>query len=478
MMPTLRQLAQQLEQGQTSARQLTEQLLSQVANAQERFNVFINVTEEMAMATADRVDKLRRRGCFLPPLAGVPVAVKDNILIEGTITTCASRMLEDYVSPYTATVMERLSLSPLLGKTNMDEFAMGSSTLTSAYGPSGNPWDEARVPGGSSGGSAAAVAAGCTPFALGSDTGGSVRQPAAFCGVTGLRPTWGRVSRRGLVAFASSLDQVGILAPSAEDCALVLQTIAGHDSGDATSSHQPVSDYLGGINQGVKGLTIGILRDRNVDNQQGIDMAVDKAAAMLEKAGATLVEMDMPYGKEALAAYHVIAPVELYSNLARFDGIRYGYRAAGHSYREILERSRCFGSEVKLRLVSGVNLLQREPDEKFYAKARQARKAVTDCLHNMLREVDLLLSPSAPLVAFSKEEKNDLLAMYFNDYHAIPASLAGLPAISLPCGLVNGLPVGMQLVAPAWSEELLLQAGHAWQCISHWHTLTPGRSAQ
>ncbi len=332
-MPTLRQLAQQMEQGQTTARQLTEQLLSQVANAQERFNVFINVTEEMAMATADRVDKLRRRGCSLPPLAGVPVAVKDNILIEGTITTCASRMLEDYVSPYTATVMERLSLSPLLGKTNMDEFAMGSSTLTSAYGPSGNPWDEARVPGGSSGGSAAAVAAGCTPFALGSDTGGSVRQPAAFCGVTGLRPTWGRVSRRGLVAFASSLDQVGILAPSAEDCALVLQAIAGHDPGDATSSHQSVSDYLGGINQGVKGLTIGILRDRNVDNQQGIDRAVDEAAAMLERAGATLVEMDMPYGKEALAAYHVIAPVELYSNLARFDGIRYGYRAAGHSLR-------------------------------------------------------------------------------------------------------------------------------------------------
>lgn len=473
-MGTVSELAKGLQEGVFSARELTEQLLAAGEKAQTELNLYITTTPERALATADRVDQLRKQGAKLPPLAGIPMAIKDNLATAGVATTCGSRLLKDYVPQFNATVVDRLGLCPLLGKTNMDEFAMGSSTGTSAFGPTANPWDSTRVPGGSSGGSAAAVAAGCAPFALGSDTGGSVRQPASFCGVTGLKPTWGRVSRRGLVAFASSLDQVGILARTAADCAYVLQGIAGVDALDATSAPEPVPDYVGSLEQGIEGLTIGWLRDPHSEDQPGVTRAMEQAAAQLEQTGARLVELDMPYGRQALAAYHVIAPAEASSNLARFDGVRYGFRGKGVDYASVVACSRQFGQEVRLRLLAGTFMLSGENQQDYYTAALKARRLITGFFLSLFDQVDLLFSPATPLVAFRWGERENPLPMYFNDYHAIPSSLAGLPAIALPCGHANGLPVGMQLVAPAFGEALLLRAGHAWQQMTDWHLLQPG----
>lgn len=474
-MYTVTELIRELEAGKLSARQVTEEMLAAGETAHRALNLYITVNAQGALDTADMVDKRRKQGEKLPPLAGIPFAVKDNLATAGIVTTSGSDLLRDYVPGYSATVVEKLKLCPLLGKTNMDEFAIGSSTATSAFGPTGNPWNARRVPGGSSGGSAAVVAAGCAPFALGSDTGGSVRQPAAFCGVTGLKPTWGRVSRRGLFPLASSMDQVGILTRTVKDSALVLQAIAGADCNDPASAPEPVPGYSQAMEEGVGGLTFGLLRDQAADNQRGIEEAIEATARQLERSGARLLELEMPYGREALAVYNILASVEACSNLARFDGIRFGKRGEGGSYEQVIANGRRFGPEVKLRLLTGTNMVSGQNYQDYYLPALKARRVINDWLNSLFSHVDLLLTPATPLLAFCQEE-SDSFALRGNDYHAIPASLAGLPAISLPCGMASGLPVGMQLIAPAFGEDRLFRAGNAWQEISQWHLQQAGEA--
>jgi aspartyl-tRNA(Asn)/glutamyl-tRNA(Gln) amidotransferase subunit A len=389
-------------------------------------------------------------------------------------------MLEGFVPPYDATVVERLDCAGAvcIGKANMDEFAMGSSNEHSHFGPVRNPWDPGRVPGGSSGGSAALVAAGVVPFATGSDTGGSVRQPAAYCGITGLKPTYGRVSRWGMVAFASSLDQAGVLARSAADCALVLSTLAGHDPRDATSVERPVDDYLGVLAEGVSGRRIGVVRQyfgAGVD--PAVAAAVRAALALLERAGARLVDVDLPSLEDSIAAYYVIAPAEASSNLARYDGVRYGHRCADpRDLADLYSRSRAegFGAEVQRRILVGTYVLSAGYYEAYYGRAQRVRRLVAQDFARAFAEVDLLAGPTAPTVALALGSGDaDPAALYAADVNTVAVNLAGLPGISLPAGFVGGLPVGLQLVAPAFAESRLLAAGHALQQASDWHLATP-----
>ena len=413
-------------------------------------------------------------------LAGIPFAHKDLFCTRGLATTCGSRMLEGFVPPYDAAVVERLDHAGAvcIGKANMDEFAMGSSNEHSHFGPVRNPWDPGRVPGGSSGGSAALVAAGVVPFATGSDTGGSVRQPAAYCGITGLKPTYGRVSRWGMVAFASSLDQAGVLARSAADCALVLSTLAGHDPRDATSVGRPVDDYLGTLADGVSGRRIGVVRQyfgAGVD--PAVAAAVRAALAVLERAGARLVDVDLPSLEDSIAAYYVIAPAEASSNLARYDGVRYGHRCADpRDLADLYSRSRAegFGAEVQRRILVGTYVLSAGYYDAYYGRAQRVRRLIAQDFARAFAEVDLLAGPTAPTVALALGSGDaDPAALYAADVNTVAVNLAGLPGISLPAGFVGGLPVGLQLVAPAFAESRLLAAGHALQQASDWHRATP-----
>ena len=457
---------EQLSRGEVSARELTDQHLSRITAVEPSVHAYLEVTAERARADADRIDALRASGAELPPLAGVPLAIKDNLCTKGIATTCSSRMLEGFVPPYESTVTQRLwdAGAVLLGKTNLDEFAMGSSTETSAFGPSRNPWNPEKVPGGSSGGSAAAVAAGECVASLGSDTGGSIRQPAAFCGVVGLKPTYGRVSRYGLVAFASSLDQVGPFTTSVADAAELLQVIAGEDPRDSTCLKAPVPDYRAALEQPVKGLRVGIVREcfeaEGLDPQ--VKASVIAAAQQLQALGCELVDVSCPRFNDGIATYYVIAPSEASANLARYDGVKYGYRTAdAATLAEMTARSRSegFGDEVKRRILIGTYALSAGYVDAYYKKAQQVRTLIRRDFDRAFEAVDVLLTPTSPTTAFGfGAHSDDPLAMYLADLLTIPANMAGLPAISLPCGFDQaGLPIGLQLITGVLQEERLLQ---------------------
>jgi aspartyl-tRNA(Asn)/glutamyl-tRNA(Gln) amidotransferase subunit A len=460
---------EQLKRGEVSARELTDQHLNRIEAVEPSIKAYTEVTAERARADADHIDAARAAGEELPPLAGVPLAIKDNLCTRGVRTTCSSRMLENFVPPYESTVTSRLwaAGAVLLGKTNLDEFAMGSSTETSVFGPSRNPWNTEKVPGGSSGGSAAAVAAGECVGSLGSDTGGSIRQPAAFCGVVGLKPTYGRVSRYGLVAFASSLDQVGPFATNVADAAELLQVIAGEDPRDSTCLKAPVPNYTAALQQPVAGLKVGIVRE--CFEAEGLDpevkASVMAAAAPLEALGCELVDVSCPRFNDGIATYYVIAPSEASANLARYDGVKYGYRAADTAgLAEMTSRSRAegFGDEVKRRILIGTYALSAGYVDAYYKKAQQVRTLIRRDFDRAFGSVDVLLTPTSPTTAFGfGAHSEDPLAMYLADLLTIPANMAGLPAISLPCGFDGaGLPIGVQLITGVLQEERLLQV--AW----------------
>jgi aspartyl-tRNA(Asn)/glutamyl-tRNA(Gln) amidotransferase subunit A len=476
---SVRQLADALHSGQTTAATLTDEHLARIAALDGRIGSYLAVTPEEARAEATAADAALAAG-GAGPLAGVPVQIKDNMATRGVATTCGSRMLEGFVPPYDATVVARLreAGAVMLGKGNMDEFAMGSSNETSAFKPVHNPWDLDRVPGGSSGGPAAAVAAGLAPYALGSDTGGSIRQPAAFCGIVGLKPTYGLVSRYGLVAFGSSLDQIGPMTRTVEDAALVLGAIAGHDPHDSTSIPRPAPDYTAGLRDGVKGMRIGVVPEYF---GEGITPAVaDATRAAIEQLaalGAQIVEgVSLPTSLTALAAYYIIAPSEASANLARYDGVKYGYSA--QDVPDMVgamaaTRDRGFGTEVKRRIMMGTYALSAGYYDAYYKKAQQVRTLIRREFEAAFGQVDLLLTPTAPTPAFRIGEVADPVVMHANDICTVPVNIAGIPAISVPCGFVDGLPVGLQLMGPHLSEPTLLRAAHAYEQAAGWFERHP-----
>jgi aspartyl-tRNA(Asn)/glutamyl-tRNA(Gln) amidotransferase subunit A len=471
---TITQIVKDLADKTYSSEEIVQNFLARIQKEDKQLNSFITVTAEQALAEAKIADTRRAQG-DTAPLLGVPIAHKDIFCTKGVRTTCASKMLDNFIAPYDATVVSNLQQAGCisLGKTNMDEFAMGSSNETSFYGPSKNPWDTSRVPGGSSGGSAAAVAAGLVPAATATDTGGSVRQPAAFCGITGLKPTYGRVSRYGQIAFASSLDQAGIMARTAEDCALLLKAMAGYDEKDATCLNVPVPDYPSLLHTSLKGLRIGLPKEYfEHELDDGVHKAIDAALSEFQKLGATLHEISLPTTALSISVYYVVAPAEASSNLARYDGVRYGYRCENPTdLLDLYERSRSegFGEEVKRRIMIGTYMLSAGYYDAYYLKSQKIRRLVTEDFKRAFESVDIIFAPSTPNVAFKLGEKSDPVSMYLSDIYTIPPNLAGLPALSMPAGLVNQLPVGMQLIGPRFSESLLLNATHQFQQATDWH---------
>ena len=468
---TAHELGDALRSGEASAADAAGSSLARIENLDDRVKAFLERRAELARQQARAVDGRLGAGDGLSPVAGIPLAVKDVLCTRGITTTCGSRILHNYVPPYDCTPWARLSAagSVLVGKTNCDEFAMGSSTENSGFFPTHNPWDFDRVPGGSSGGSAAAVAAGEAVWALGTDTGGSVRQPAALCGVVGMKPTYGLVSRYGLIAFASSLDTVGTFTRDVRDCALLLSAIGGHDEMDSTSIPEPAKDYTAGLDQGVDGLRIGVLRDwMGQGLEDGVRARVDEAVTRLEKLGAEIGEAVIPHADYALSAYYLIAPAECSSNLARYDGVRYGHRA--DAVRDVVElnmrtRGEGFGEEVKRRIMIGTYALSAGYYEAYYGQAQKVRTLVIRDFAQAFERFDVLLAPTSPTTAFRLGEKTqDPLAMYLNDVFTIPANLAGNPAISVPCGLdERGLPVGLQLMGKHLDEATVLRAAQAFE---------------
>jgi aspartyl-tRNA(Asn)/glutamyl-tRNA(Gln) amidotransferase subunit A len=478
---TLAQLSADLRARRLSATELTKHFLDRIARHDAALNAFITVTRGQALAAAAAADKRLASG-NATPLTGLPLAHKDIFCTAGVKTSCGSRMLDNFVAPYDATIVERLQNAGvvMLGKTNMDEFAMGSSNETSFYGPVKNPWDHALVPGGSSGGSAAAVAARIAPAATGTDTGGSIRQPAALSGITGLKPTYGRVSRYGMIAFASSLDQAGVLTQSAEDAALLLETMAGFDERDSTSLDDPVPQYSKLVNEPWERITIGVPEsffDKGLDADNAT--ALRAALKEIEKLGATLKPITLDYIHLSVPAYYVVAPAEASSNLSRFDGVRFGYRSPAQAGDDLLafymrNRGEGFGAEVKRRILTGTYVLSAGYFDAYYLQAQKVRKLVSDDFTRAFREVDFVAGPTTPAPAFGLGQKTgDPIQMYLNDIYTIGANLAGLPAMSLPCGFVRGLPVGLQLVAPPLHEAQLLKAGHHFQRATDWHQRVP-----
>ncbi|MCL4741504.1 MAG: Asp-tRNA(Asn)/Glu-tRNA(Gln) amidotransferase subunit GatA [Phycisphaerales bacterium] len=471
---TAADLAADVRDGRTTAERAVRDALDRIDALNPRLNAFVQVFHDRAMDDARALDARLRAGERPGPLAGVPVAIKDNLCLAHGRTTCASRMLEAYESPFTATAVQRLidAGAIVVGKTNLDEFAMGSSCEFSMFGPTRNPWDDSRVPGGSSGGSAAAVAAGLVPLALGSDTGGSIRQPAGFCGVAGLKPTYGRVSRWGLVAFASSLDQVGPFARTVADAALALSVMAGHDPLDATCCARPPEDFAARVGEPIRPLRIGVPRQaRGGGNHAAVDAALDAAAAALADRGAEIVEIDLRHADHAVAAYYIVAAAEASSNLARFDGVRYGRRAAvreGEGLEDLYRRSRTegFGEEVRRRILLGTHVLSSGYQDKYYLTALKARRRIKDDFDRAFEAgVSAVLMPTSPAPPFRLGEKtDDPLALYLEDVYTVSINLAGLPAIAIPAGVASldgrALPVGVQLVAPAFGEVRLLRIAH------------------
>jgi aspartyl-tRNA(Asn)/glutamyl-tRNA(Gln) amidotransferase subunit A len=475
----LTELAAGLRARRFSSVELTEAFLRRIERSQGALNAFISVTREAALADAAAADRALAAGTG-GALTGVPIAHKDLFCTRGVRTTCGSRMLGNFVSPYDATVVAKLRRAGavMLGKTNMDEFAMGSSNETSYYGPVRNPWDPRLVPGGSSGGSAAAVAARLVPGATATDTGGSIRQPAALCGITGLKPTYGRVSRYGMVAFASSLDQGGVLTVSAADAALMLREMAGFDPNDSTSVEREVPDYVAGLDAPLAGLKVGLLKeffDKGLDPDNG--QRVREALKVLESLGARLTEVSLPNLALSVPVYYVVAPAECSSNLARFDGVRYGHRCERpRDLQDLYRRSRGegFGAEVKRRIMTGTYVLSAGYYDAYYLKAQRVRQLISADFTRAFASVDVLMGPTTPTPAFAIGAKtSDPITMYLNDIYTIGANLAGLPAVSVPCGFVGKLPVGLQIVGPHFSEARLLSAAHAYQRATDWHTRVP-----
>jgi aspartyl-tRNA(Asn)/glutamyl-tRNA(Gln) amidotransferase subunit A len=476
---TLTQLAAGLGNGDYSSVQLTEALLARIASLDKTLNAFVTVTADAALAAARRADDSRAAGKG-GVLNGLPIVHKDIFCTRGVLTTCGSRMLENFVAPYDATIVERLNAAGavVLGKTNMDEFAMGSSNETSYFGPVRNPWDLERSPGGSSGGSAAAVAARFAPAATGTDTGGSIRQPAALTGTVGLKPTYGRVSRYGMIAFASSLDQAGVITRSTEDAALLLGVMAGLDARDSTSIDHPVPDYVHALSGPIDGLRVGVVRqhfDAGLDEKCAA--AVKEALAVLEARGAVLTEVDLPNLDLSVPTYYVVAPAECSSNLSRFDGIRFGHRADNpEDLLDLYCRSRGegFGAEVKRRIMTGTYVLSAGYYDAYYLKAQQVRQLIADDFKKAFAEVDVIAGPTSPTPAFKLGDKtDDPITMYLNDIYTIGANLAGLPPLSTPCGFVEGLPVGLHLVGPHFGEAALLRCSHHYEQETDWHTACP-----
>ena len=476
---TLTQIAAGLKAGDFSAHDLTEALLGRITAFAEPLNAFITITAEQALAAAKQADEARAAG-NAGPLNGLPLVHKDIFCTKGVLTTCGSHMLDNFVSPYDATIVERFAQAGavVLGKTNMDEFAMGSSNETSFFGPVRNPWNLDCSPGGSSGGSAAVVAARLAPAATGTDTGGSIRQPAALTGTVGLKPTYGRVSRYGMIAFASSLDQAGVITRSAEDAALLLGVMAGFDERDSTCIDHPVPDYVAGLSGSLKGLRVGIVRqhfDEGLDEQTGI--AVKESLAVLESQGAILTEVDLPNLDLSVPTYYVVAPAECSSNLSRFDGVRFGHRA--NDPKDLFDlycrsRGEGFGAEVKRRIMTGTYVLSAGYYDAYYLKAQQVRQLIADDFKKAFAEVDVIAGPTSPTPAFKLGDKtDDPITMYLNDIYTIGANLAGLPGISTPCGLVEGLPVGLHLVGPHFGEEVVLRCAHQYQQQTDWHEACP-----
>jgi aspartyl-tRNA(Asn)/glutamyl-tRNA(Gln) amidotransferase subunit A len=473
---TIHELRARLDRQEISSVELTGAFLARIAATDEQVNAFITVTGAQALAAAAAADRRIAAG-EVQPLTGIPLALKDIFVTEGVLTTCASKILENFIPPYDGTAVRRLKEqgAVLLGKLNMDEFAMGSSNENSAYGPVRNPWDLDRVPGGSSGGSAAAVAARQAAGTLGTDTGGSIRQPAAHCGVVGLKPTYGRVSRYGVIAYASSLDQVGPLTADVEDCALLLQAVAGHDPADSTSVELPVPDYRTALGRPVKGLKIGLPREYFIDGlDPEVKSAVQAAVETYRALGAEVIEVSLPHTEYAVACYYLLATAEASSNLARYDGIRFGLRVEqGGGLLELYRQSRAagFGAEVKRRIMLGTYALSSGYYDAYYLKAQKVRTLIRQDFLDAFAKVDVLLTPVAPTAAFRLGEKtDDPLHMYLSDIFTIPVNLAGTCALSLPCGFSGqGLPIGLQLIGRPFGEDTLLHAAHAFEQATQWH---------
>jgi aspartyl-tRNA(Asn)/glutamyl-tRNA(Gln) amidotransferase subunit A len=477
---TLHQAHQKLARREISSVELTRSCLNRISQVEEQVKSFITITEDLALQQAEEADQSIARGEG-QPLTGIPIQIKDLICTRGIRTTCASRMLEDYIPVYDATVMAKLldQGAVLLGKGNMDEFGMGSSCENSAFFPTHNPWDLERVPGGSSGGAAASVAAGEAVYALGSDTGGSIRLPASLCGVVGLKPTYGLVSRYGLVAYASSLDQIGPVTRDVTDCAWILNAIVGHDPKDSTSLPQGEKDYTVALTGSVQGLRLGVPDEYFMEGmQEGVREAVQAAINTLESLGASVEAVSLATTRYALACYYIIAPSECSANLARYDGVKYGY-----SYQdtdnmwEAMEKTRQhgFGPEVKRRIMLGAYALSAGYYDAYYRKAQQVRTLIRQDFARVFQQVDALATPTSPVVAFSLGEKSaDPVQMYLVDVCTLPVNIAGLPAMSVPCGFSEGLPVGMQLIGPHRSEETLLRIAYAYEQATEWHQMRPG----
>jgi aspartyl-tRNA(Asn)/glutamyl-tRNA(Gln) amidotransferase subunit A len=478
---TATQLLAALEKGETTAEALTGAFLQAIRQREPRLKAFLHVDEAGALEQARAVDRKRQRGDRLGPLAGIPVAVKDVLCTAGQRTTCGSKILENFVPPYDAAVISRLKQADtvLIGKTNMDEFAMGSSTENSAYEVTRNPWDLERIPGGSSGGSAAAVAAGETPLALGSDTGGSIRLPASLCGVVGLKPSYGRVSRFGLVAYGSSLDQIGPFAHDVADTALLLEVIAGHDPRDSTSVDQPVPPYAKTLDEPVRPLTVGIAREHFAEGLDAeVEQAVRSALKLYEQQGARLREISLPMSKYAVATYYMVATAEASSNLARYDGVHFGHRAKQFANLiDMYQRSRGegFGAEVKRRIMLGTYALSSGYYDAYYLKALKVRRLIKDDFDRAFADCDVVVGPTSPTAAFKIGERvNDPLAMYLSDIYTISCNLAGLPGISIPCGFTRtGLPIGLQIQGPPFAEDKLLRIARMHERATDWHMRRP-----
>ena len=475
---TIEEMRTALRDGEVSSVEITRALLERIDSLDRDLGAFLSVTADVALMQATRADRLLARG-EAAPLTGVPVAVKDIISTRGIRTTCGSRILENYVPQYDATVVERLDAAGavLLGKTNLDEFAMGSSTENSGYFPARNPWDLSRVPGGSSGGSAVAVAAGLVPVALGTDTGGSIRQPAALSGVVGLKPTYGRVSRYGLVAFASSLDQIGPMTRSVRDAAIVLGVIAGHDPRDSTSSSAPVPDFVAPLTGDLRGLRLGVPREYFTDGMApDVAAAVQSAIRLLSDLGAEIIDVSLPHTEAALSTYYIIAPAEAMANLARYDGVEYGLSLEGSDIWEMFARTRGagFGDEVKRRILLGTYVLSAGYYDAYYLKAQKVRTLVSQDFAAAFARVDALVAPTTPAVAFPLGEKvGDPLAMYLTDVYTVPANIAGICGVSVPCGFSGSLPVGLQILGGHLYESTIWRVAYAYESATDFHDRRP-----
>jgi len=474
---TIREAHKLLKQRKISSTELTKSVLKHIAEVEGKVHACVTIVEEIALKEAEKIDNYIKTAHKITPLTGIPTLIKDVICTKGIRTTCSSKMLENFIPPYDATVIEKLKAQKavIVGKTNMDEFAMGSSTEHSAFFPTHNPWDLSRVPGGSSGGSAAAVAADETVYSLGSDTGGSVRQPAALCSVVGLKPTYGRVSRFGLVAFASSLDQIGPLTKDVTDCALVMNVIAGYDSRDSTSVSYPVPDYTQQLIPDIKGLRIGIPREYFVEGMQNqVRAALEAAINKLRELGAEIDwEVSLPHTKYALAVYYILAPSEASANLARYDGVKYGFSEQdANNVIETTERTRQsgFGLEVKRRIMLGTYALSAGYYEAYYLKAQKVRTLIKQEFDQAFEKYDALVTPTSPIVPFKLGEKlEDPMQMYLSDVCTLPINIAGIPAISIPAGFADNLPIGIQIMGKPFSEETLLHIAFAYEQATDWH---------